>query len=94
MTTPRPWRDTVTGLSPAGLLPLQAARTITVEFQDESTYFQLIARTLCPGARLGHWLRHAINKLPDKLVGLAAPRRKGLRSKFHSLLHRCRTRTR
>jgi hypothetical protein len=27
------------------------------------------------------------------LVGLAAPLRKGLRSKFHTLLHRCRTRT-
>jgi hypothetical protein len=51
-------------------------------------------RTLFPGARLGNCLRHAINKLPDKMVGLAAPLRKGLRSKFHSLLHRCRTRTR
>jgi len=50
-------------------------------------------RTLFPGARLGNCLRHAINKLPDKMVGLAAPLRKGLRSKFHSLLHRCRTRT-
>ena len=29
-------------------------------------------RTLFPGAQLGHCLRHAINKLPDKLVGLAA----------------------
>jgi hypothetical protein len=37
-------------------------------------------------------LRHALNKLPDKLVGLAAPVRQGLRSKFHSLLHRCRQR--
>ena len=50
-------------------------------------------RTLFPGARLGNCLRHAINKLPDKLVGLAAPLRQGLRSKFHTLLHRCRTRT-
>ena len=49
-------------------------------------------RTLFPRARLGHCLRHAINKLPDKLTGLATPMRKGLRSKFHSLLHRCRTR--
>jgi len=49
-------------------------------------------RTLFPRARLGHCLRHAINKLPDKLTGLATPLRKGLRSKFHSLLHRCRTR--
>src|SRR6266446_1932439 len=50
-------------------------------------------QTLFPGARLGHCLRHALNKLPDKLVGLAAPVRQGLRSKFHTLLHRCRQRT-
>jgi hypothetical protein len=49
-------------------------------------------RTLFPGARLGYCLRHALNKLPDKLVGLAAPVRKGLRSKFHTLLYRCRQR--
>jgi hypothetical protein len=49
-------------------------------------------RTLFPRARLGYCLRHALNKLPDKLVGLAAPVRQGLRSKFHSLLHRCRQR--
>jgi len=50
-------------------------------------------RTLFPGARLGYCLRHALNKLPDKLAGLAAPVRQGLRSKFHALLHRCRQRT-
>ena len=49
-------------------------------------------RTLFPGARLGYCLRHALNKLPSKLVGLAAPIRKGLRSQFHTLLHRCRQR--
>jgi hypothetical protein len=49
-------------------------------------------RTLFPRARLGFCLRHALNKLPDKLIGLAAPVRKGLRSKFHTLLHRCRQR--
>ena len=49
-------------------------------------------RTLFPGARLGYCLRHALNKLPDKLVGLATPVRKGLRSKFHTLSHRCRQR--
>jgi hypothetical protein len=49
-------------------------------------------RTLFPGARLAYCLRHALNKLPDKLVGLAAPMRQGLRSKFHTLLHRCRQR--
>jgi len=49
-------------------------------------------KTLFPGARLGNCLRHALNKLPDKLVGLAAPLRKSLRSTFHTLLHRCRQR--
>jgi hypothetical protein len=49
-------------------------------------------RTLFPGVRLGYCLRHALNKLPDKLVGLAAPVRQGLRSTFHALLHRCRQR--
>lgn len=39
-------------------------------------------------------LRHALNKLPDKLVGVSASVRQGLRSKFHALLHRCRPRTR
>ena len=51
-------------------------------------------KTLFPGARLGHCLRHALNKLPDKLIGLAAPVRQGLRAKFHTVLHRCRQRTR
>jgi len=50
-------------------------------------------RTLFPCTRLGSCLRHALNKLPDKLIGLSAPLRKGLRSKFHTLLHRCRQRT-
>src|SRR5439155_4116558 len=50
-------------------------------------------RTLFPGARLGYCLRHALHKLPDKLIGLAAPVRQGLRAKFHTLLHRCRQRT-
>jgi len=49
-------------------------------------------KTLFPRARLGNCLRHALNKLPDKLVGLAAPLRQGLRAKFHALFHRCRQR--
>ena len=49
-------------------------------------------RTLFPGARLGFCLRHALNKLPSKLIGVSASVRQGLRSKFHSLLHRCRQR--
>jgi len=50
-------------------------------------------RTLFPTARLGLCLRHALNKLPDKLIGVSAPVRQGLRAQFHSLLHRCRQRT-
>jgi hypothetical protein len=49
-------------------------------------------RTLFPGARLGLCLRHALNKLPDKLIGVSAPVRQGLRAQFHALLHRCRQR--
>jgi hypothetical protein len=49
-------------------------------------------RTLFPGARLGTCLRHAINKLPTKLVALASPERKALRSQFHTLLYRARQR--
>jgi hypothetical protein len=49
-------------------------------------------RPCFPGARQGYCLRHALNKLPDKLVGLAAPVHQGLRSKFHTLLYRCRQR--
>jgi len=50
-------------------------------------------RTLFPGARLGLCLRHALNKLPDKLIGVSASVRQGRRSKFHALLHRCRQRS-
>jgi hypothetical protein len=49
-------------------------------------------RTVFPKARLGFCLRHALNKLSDKLVGVSASVRQGLRSKFHALLHRCRQR--
>jgi hypothetical protein len=49
-------------------------------------------RTLFPGARLGFCLRHALNKLPSKLIGVSAAVRQGVRSKFHALLHRCRQR--
>ena len=48
--------------------------------------------TLFPGARLGTCLRHAINKLPAKLVAIASPVRKALRSQFHTLLYRARQR--
>lgn len=49
-------------------------------------------RTLFPRARLGFCLRHALNKLPSKLVGVSASVRQGWRAKFHALLHRCRQR--
>jgi hypothetical protein len=49
-------------------------------------------RALFPGARLGNCFRHAINKLPAKLVAIASPARKALRSQFHTLLHRARQR--
>src|SRR6266849_3653196 len=48
-------------------------------------------RTLFPGARL--CLRHALNKHPDKLIGVSASVRQGFRAPFHTLLHRCRQRT-
>src|SRR6266404_1288730 len=49
-------------------------------------------RTLFPGARLGNCLRHALTKLPKKLVAIASPVRQALRSQFHTLLHRARQR--
>jgi hypothetical protein len=49
-------------------------------------------RTLFPGAHLGNCLRHAINKLPKKLVAIASPVRKALRTQFHTLLYRARQR--
>ena len=49
-------------------------------------------RTLFPRARQGFCLRHALNKLPSKLVGVSASVRQRWRSKFHALLHRCRQR--
>jgi hypothetical protein len=49
-------------------------------------------RTLFPGARLGTCLRHALLKLPKKLVAIASPVRKALRTQFHTLLYRVRQR--
>ena len=49
-------------------------------------------RTLCPGARLGFCLRHALLKLPKKLVAITSPVRKALRTQFHTLLYRARQR--
>jgi hypothetical protein len=49
-------------------------------------------RTLFPGARLGTCLRHALLKLPKKLVATGSPLRKALRTQFHTLLYRARQR--
>jgi hypothetical protein len=49
-------------------------------------------RTLFPRVRLGHCLRHALNKLPGKLTAIASPVRKALRSQFHTLLYKARQR--
>jgi hypothetical protein len=49
-------------------------------------------RTLFPGARLGNCLRHALIKLPKKLVAIASPVRKALRTQFHTLWYRARQR--
>src|SRR5215813_1684674 len=39
-------------------------------------------RTLFPGARLGHCLRHALLKLPKKLAAVTSPVRQSLRTQF------------
>ena len=49
-------------------------------------------QTLFPGARLGTCLRHALLKLPKKLMAIASPLRKALRTQFHTLLYRARQR--
>jgi hypothetical protein len=49
-------------------------------------------RTLFPGVRIGICLRHALLKLPKKLVAIASPVRKTLRTQFHILWYRARQR--
>jgi hypothetical protein len=49
-------------------------------------------RTLFPGARLGNCLRHALTKLPGKLMAITSSVRKTLRSQFHTLWYRARQR--
>jgi hypothetical protein len=49
-------------------------------------------RALFPGVRLGICLRHALIKLPKKLVAVTSPVRKALRTRFHTLLYRARQR--
>src|SRR6266571_3343173 len=69
--------------------PLYRVRGILTDGFDSTTSSM---RTLFPGVRLGNCLRHAINKLPGKLVAIASPVRKALRSQFHTLLYRARQR--
>jgi hypothetical protein len=49
-------------------------------------------RTLFPGARLGTCLRHALLKLPKKLVAIGSPLRQALRTQFHTLWYRAQQR--
>jgi hypothetical protein len=63
--------------------PTYRVRGILTDGFDSTTKSM---RALFPGARLGHCLRHAINKLPKKLAAIASPVRKALRSQFHTLL--------
>jgi hypothetical protein len=49
-------------------------------------------RTLFPGVRLGTCLRHALLKLPKKLVAIASPVRQALRTQCHTLWYRARQR--
>ena len=49
-------------------------------------------RTLLPGVRVGTCLRHALIKLPKKLMAIASPVRKALRTQFHTLWYRARQR--
>src|SRR5262245_16112232 len=49
-------------------------------------------QTLFPGVRVGLCLRHALLKLPKKLVAIPSSVRKALRTQFHTLWYRARQR--
>src|SRR5262245_30059261 len=49
-------------------------------------------RTLFSGTRLGFRLRHALIKLPKKLVAIGSPLRQALRTQFHTLWYWARQR--
>jgi hypothetical protein len=55
------------------LEPSSRVRGILTDGLDSTTSRM---RALCPGARHGHCLRHAITKLPSKLAAIASPVRK------------------
>jgi hypothetical protein len=69
--------------------PAYRVRGILIDGFDSTTKSM---RTLFPGVRLGNCLRHALNKLPGKLMAIPSPMRKALRSQFHTLLYRVRQR--
>src|SRR5215470_1555032 len=69
--------------------PAYRVREVLIDGFDSTTNSM---RTLFPGARLGFCLRHALLKLPKKLVAIASPVRQSLRTKFHALLSRVRQR--
>jgi hypothetical protein len=69
--------------------PSYRVRGILIDGFDSTTKSM---RTLFPGARLGHCLRHALLKLPKKLVAVASPVRKTLCTQFHTLWYRARQR--
>ena len=56
----------------------------------DKTYLPTIVSGRVSG--MDYCLRHALNKLPGKLLGLSAPLRKGLRSTLHAVWHRYRQR--
>ncbi len=60
--------------------PASRVRGILTDGFDSTTKRR---RTLCPGARLGHCLRHALTRLPKQLTALASPVRTALRSRLH-----------
>jgi hypothetical protein len=69
--------------------PSYRVRGVLIDGFDSTTKSM---RTLFPGARLGFCLRHALIKLPKKLVAITSPVRKALRTQFHTMLHRARQR--
>ena len=69
--------------------PTYRVRGVLIDGFDSTTKSM---RTLFPGARLGFCLRHALIKLPKKLMAIASPIRQTLRTQFHTLLYRARRR--
>ena len=69
--------------------PAYRVRGILTDGFDSTTKSM---RTLFPGTRLGTCLRHALIKLPKKLMAIASPVRRALRTQFHTLWYRARQR--